>query len=1243
MYHSKLRSRVAAATVAALAAGGLALAAPSPGASAATTHHRPGIEGVNKVYDWSAATGSARTSDTWRVYAKQGEVVRGVVEGIHRDASGAPNPLLAYLPATPQMRVQLLAPGGAVVGSCLATGAESKCEASAAAPRDGVYSAVWDSPNLVADGAQIYYRKDLWVTAAGADVVGRVFTTAFTAEQNTRWQTRYPDEFGEAGLVDLATQYVLGDDGTLFRVDMHGFHGISSGMQADSVGIYEAATCRPSDKSSTHTGFYSAPAYVTQPAESNPCGRKFLIFPDRPAADLPEALTAAEGWDGPVYPRYQVPETPRVAQLAALEPADPARPYAVEATLDLGAFKGTYQVGADVNGDGDLADAADVVERLEKLTTAADPLVWRWDGRDAAGQAVGRSAKPKVMVQLVRGNRYSLVLGDVEQLTGGVRIEQLAGYQVAQNGGQPVLPNIHWDDSDVEAHNPAGQNPLATLTTEPKLVKTPPEGVAQTGHLHGWDVPPGGANDDSWGNAAGISFNIWNDLSADAALVASRELASRELSVESKAGELRPAQGGARRIEYTVKVKNTGTAAFTQAAPAVMVDTLPLRMDDWRYSATAYSASTSPAAAAAAFAEGKLTWSGPLAPGETATLTYSGRVLPGFEASRVNTAATGPCPAPSDDGVRVVTSLCDGAKRRAEVPLPGLQVEKTADVAAVHTSGQVARYTVTLTNIGQAAYTEADPARVVDDLSQVLDDSVLDVASISPPGARWDAQAQTITWSGPLAQGAKQAISYTVAYAPGAADLLLDNTAWIYPEDVIDQTPGAKARVAVPGSDLHLSKRAEPAQAEPGDEVRYLVTLDNSRGQAAAPVAWTDDLSGVLDDAALKGAPVVSGAGLTARLEGASLVLGGSVAAGAKATVAYTAVVSPRPGPAGQAGAGDGVLVNALLGACAEGPCPPPLECRQDDPLTTCTPVLAYRVAKEAAIEPPGAEAQAGAVVTFRLSFANTGGAEVEVAEVDDLTGVLDDADVGEVDLAAAGALAARREGGQLRISGLLPVGAVAVVAYQAQVRPPEARGDSVLENVVAPSGVTTRTPVGELAVAKSAAPKRAKPGEQVEYTIQLRATGALAQTVNLVDDLAGALDDGAIVAPPVSDNPAIAVDYEAGAAVIGLAGQLAAGQEANVKYKVQVRPEAEIEDWVLTNVVLERGYTPADGPRSCSAYAVGRCTSTPVDVPIDPADPPALALTGAAAGWAGGLAGALVAAGLALLAKARRRPRRAV
>ncbi|WP_329021704.1 DUF7507 domain-containing protein [Streptomyces sp. NBC_00690] len=71
-------------------------------------------------------------------------------------------------------------------------------------------------------------------------------------------------------------------------------------------------------------------------------------------------------------------------------------------------------------------------------------------------------------------------------------------------------------------------------------------------------------------------------------------------------------------VEYTITVRNTGTAAYTEANPATFSDDLSELLDDARFNndATATRGDVS-------YSEPLLEWSGALAPGQTATITFS--------------------------------------------------------------------------------------------------------------------------------------------------------------------------------------------------------------------------------------------------------------------------------------------------------------------------------------------------------------------------------------------------------------------------------------------------------------------------------------------------------------------------------------------------------------------------------------------------------------------------------------------
>ncbi|MDR1442298.1 MAG: LPXTG cell wall anchor domain-containing protein [Bifidobacteriaceae bacterium] len=1206
---------------------------PPPTAAASESHHRPGFEGVTKLLNWTAIK-SVRLDSTFYAYAKAGEVIHATSLAAFKYPWGAPNPDKANLPDVPRVRVRIIDPAGNTIGTCTAVGAGDECSTTATAASTAVFKVVWDAPGLVENGAQIYLRQDLWVTANAVDKIGRVFGTSIHVEQNGSWQRFDPEIFGERGTISTATVYVLGDDGTLLKVDLAEYMGVSSAFYADALGVYETATCLPINRSVSDFGVYTAPLYSQGDLAKNGCGRSFLLFPDQPSTDLPEALTAKDGWDGPIYPRYQMPTQPEIGLVTAASPVNPNRPYALTAALDLARFKGEYEVAVDVNGDGDTSDPVDVVERYERAAPD-QPAVWTWDGVDGRGQAVpGSGPQPVMTVRLIKGNQYHLVLHDVEILAGGARIQQLAGYLVSKNGGEAAWPRVHWDDTDVAAHRSDPNDWRTTLTTEPKLLATPPEGIAQTGaFVHGWregDTP-------AWGDWADISLDVWNDLSGDASLSASRSLAARHLDITAKTGRLGTPSEGARRIAYEVTAKNTGNTAFTSGSPAEIVDLLPAHMTDWRMDGVEFDSGTTSIGMRTVIADGKLTWSSPLKSGETVRIRYSGAVEPGFTPNRVNTAGSGTCPELTQDGTQVIVSSCDDDPATATVPLPGLEVAKRVATDGLHKAGHTAAYTVTLTNIGKAAYTAADPARVVDDLSGVLDDSVLDVSSIEPAEAKWDALRQTISWAGPLAVGRSQDITYQVVYAPGLSDLSLDNTASINAVDAIDQTPGLRAETSTPGSDLHVSKAASVDQAKAGDQVAYTVTLDNSRGKVAAPVAWTDDLSGVLDDASLVGEPAVTGRGVTVSRQDLAFEFSGQVGPGEKVTIRYALTVT-------QSG-GDRLLRNTLLGECDGGQCPPPEECRPDDPLTTCTPVVGYEVSKEAILPEPGRAPWPGETVTYQLMFRNVGSLPIEIEERDDLSGVLDDATLGQVDLTAAEGLTARFEDGHLVVTGSLGVDTTAVISYQVLVLPFEERGDSVLINRVMPSGVITTTEISELRLLKTARPAVAKPGDEVSYEIEIESVGSAPAELDYIDNLSWAADDARLIDEPTSDNEVIGIDHEPGVNAFGLEGELTPGDEATITYQMKVF-EAEDGDDVMTNVVamsalwLEPaglGAVPEERP-DCAGLPSGTCTTTPV---VRPSVLKTLPMTGSNAVWPVALGMGLVSGGLCLWLMARRRPKR--
>ncbi|MFD1503125.1 internalin, partial [Streptosporangium lutulentum] len=162
-------------------------------------------------------------------------------------------------------------------------------------------------------------------------------------------------------------------------------------------------------------------------------------------------------------------------------------------------------------------------------------------------------------------------------------------------------------------------------------------------------------------------------------------------------------------VNYTVTATNTGQTAYTGAQ---VTDLLAQVLTDAAYNgdATATSGTVS-------FTSPNLTWTGDLAIGASATITYSVTVLdpdPG-DKLMVNTLVSSTpgntCPAGGTD-VRCAVTVA--------VLVPALTVAKTANVTTT-TLGSTVGYTVTVTNSGGTPYIGATLA---DALAGVLDDAV---------------------------------------------------------------------------------------------------------------------------------------------------------------------------------------------------------------------------------------------------------------------------------------------------------------------------------------------------------------------------------------------------------------------------------------------------------------------------------------------------------------------------------------
>ena len=650
-------------------------------------------------------------------------------------------------------------------------------------------------------------------------------------------------------------------------------------------------------------------------------------------------------------------------------------------------------------------------------------------------------------------------------------------------------------------------------------------------------------------------------------------------------------------VTYTVTATNTGDAPYTAANPAVVTDDLTGVLDDATYNGDA----TASVGATPSFASPRLSWSGPLAQGASVVLTYSVTLTGAGDGLVRNVAfrGNGPTPpcSPPVGGIDPGTGVpC--AETRLE--LPRLTIAKTASTSTLPAVGSTVTYTVTVTNVGPGDTTVSAPARMDDDLSDVLDDADLDESSIVASSGTAGFTSPVISWEGPLAAGESATVSYTLTYTAGG-DHVLENLACL-PASISPGTPPC-ATVVVPGSNLRRWKEAE-ASSDPvvaGSTITYTLFFENL-GAAPADVDAVDDLTFVADDADVTQEPV-AGVGLAAIRTGDEIAITGSVAPGQTAAVSY--VVTVRP----DGERGDDTAVNFLLGPDQTPPSTPDCDPADPDlPDCTSTPIAAVVYTKSvAASDDP---VRAGTVLTYTVTIESTGTVTAPVAREDVLSGVLDDAELtGDPESDTPSVTVSGVAAEQFAIGGELAPGATATVTYQVTVRPDTERGDNRADNFLVPPGGTppaecaegdagcTSTPIPLIVASKSSDPApgtTVQAGDEVTYTLTFANEGEATGPVDHTDDLADVLDDATLVtAPTSSDGALVASAVTDGSFTV--TGSLAPGQSVTVSYTVSVDPDGERGDNLLGNVLAPTGTTDPqceDDTVSCTEHPVAQLVS---------------------------------------------------
>jgi uncharacterized repeat protein (TIGR01451 family) len=718
------------------------------------------------------------------------------------------------------------------------------------------------------------------------------------------------------------------------------------------------------------------------------------------------------------------------------------------------------------------------------------------------------------------------------------------------------------------------------------------------------------------------------------------------LTIDKSSDAVNPRPGDT--VKYTLVIANASLFDFTASNPAVVYDYMADVLDDATFAGLEAVTVSPVGSGQLSYQEPVLVWRGPLASGDVmyitveVVLTQGGDGLVRNVAWRPNdqTSFDPPGCDRSQGPTDPVTAEPCGVD---EFSKTGLSLTKTSSPADPMPGTNVT-YTLTLVNTGQLAFTEFDPAWLIDDLSDVLATGDLVAGPTVTPNVGQVSVDQLvpegrIAWRGPLAPNDQIQLTYTIKLDDTMAATHSTNIAWV-PRDPTntptpscvdansdgsdDTTQEACAKVSLTPPVLAISKLSTiirpgspdpPAYPRPGDQVLYTLTVHNAGTGAyspAHPAVVIDSLANVLDDATWDGteatSPTQPGDSLTWDVTRSRLSWSGTLAPNQTVTITYSVTV--------KAG-GDGQMSNVVwVPTDPDLPGDPP-ECDPDAGSAdwlACdqVPIPVLRIAKSFSQTPTTGHFQAGVRLTYSLALSNTGQGDftqtVPATVVDDLSDILDDGIWAGISSQPADGLVTWNEP-ILTWTGPIPANQTVVLSYSVDLT---TGGDGDLRNLAwspadpsdpsdepacsAPVGgvdpvsgepcalVDIRRPILEV-VSKTVSPASGiKLGDWLTYTVVARNTGAApftaAEPAVLADSLARVLDD----TEPL--DLANVSDGGAGGQVtynpplLSWSGPLGVGDEVRLTYKLRL---ARGGDGLLRNAAWVQLTPGTDPPDPCA------------------------------------------------------------
>ena len=436
----------------------------------------------------------------------------------------------------------------------------------------------------------------------------------------------------------------------------------------------------------------------------------------------------------------------------------------------------------------------------------------------------------------------------------------------------------------------------------------------------------------------------------------------------------------------------------------------------------------------------QLSWNGALEPdGQSVVIEYTVRldedVEPGTIVQNRASSQAVPPGGPPIVPPEVIT----------QHPIPGFDLGKSSVPASGATvrTGETITYSVTGTNTGA---TILNPVVITDDLSQVTNNATLVGTPTSNVGPAPVVTGQSLTWTGTLNPGQVVTLTYTVQVndTVGEATLIRNVVTGFAtppgPPDEPIRPPEVSTEHPVPG--YTLAKTSDPSPGSPvrgGQRITYTVTGTNTGATVLDPVVITDDLSLILNHAALVDDPAAS-LGDTPTLDGTDLRWEGALDVGESVVVTYTVLLNED--------VPEGVTLENTVNSAATPPGPPD----EPEPITppevsTEHPVPGFQLTKVSDPE-PGTTVLGGETIVYTVTGSNTGATVLDpVVITDDLSRVLNHATLVGDPTASLGSVPVLN-GTSLRWQGVLQIGESVKITYAVLLAPSLPEG-TIVENTV--------------------------------------------------------------------------------------------------------------------------------------------------------------------------------------------------